>query len=1041
MSNLPQLYRNNFLPNPFTVSTTFYNNASFNTYISGRVLEKDSRLVNEAIVTLFEAHSMTPVAATTTYNQGFFRFLSLDPNLEYLIVAKDRSNQNYNAVIIDRVKPSFYDFMDETYPDLSAKPIREVIVYPDVIINEPSPNNFLSTKITFRSIGAYDTKRLSTWSSTDITFKENASGVTGTFNGSTSGVYSESAPFLNFENDFTLSFFINIQGAPSSNSTGYFLLTNYTGLTSSTFSLVLTKDLKLTLVKNTNVLFTSITTFALDTWYEVTLSREDSKRVSLFVNGIKEIHLDNEEIITFAPNGVAIGYSPTNLTAYPRFNGIIQSIDVYNKAIYSRDFGLSSALSNLQLFNENLKFAVLFEEDIKDIASNILFTHKGLTLSFDDYDSGVSSVYCLNPNLKVQDTLLNINSEDDFTLEFAIKPIQRLVEQLDTYSLVRLGSIKLYVDSSNKLRIITGQYDNITEHDSLSFTSFNSIRISRKQSVIGIFINDVLQIKIRDSSAFSDIEFFFEDNISTAVFEGYFDTVKFYPKYINYDFNNYIDDSVDIFRSYCTNDFNFKNTFTDSIAFNSFSVNGTLYNVTNKCVSPPQSLYKLNTAGLTISSMFRSGRPWTMEGWFCLGTTRSGAYYTLFDGSNTNSTLSTHGQFFAIDASSFKLKYYRGSTISKTSAAQVYTYDGHIFQVGEWFHFAAEFNNITGLTNLYLNFEKIASLEIPYGWDHENSNKFNIGYSDFSSNDTGFSGWIDDVKIYKGVSKYSIPLSSYLWHPWYNMKNLIDATFLPESLVYNPDIIESQYLQTWTDLYRSYNLTQSTLANRPLVYLEDVTPCIKFNGTSSYLALSTSLDTLYNKNRIYSYFVFKVDEIESQTPSKRTISSSYQNALTIHNCQFDISLGDGINLENNNKLIYNSRGYVTNSSAYKAFTIVSNESIEAGKWYAVRCVANMSNRTMHLYINGGLDKSLSNAFYSNSNTITWATKDYNIGRNAMEIDTYFNGYLAAYFVGSSSSVPAEKYFYAMDRYFANIYNFDLPEDHMYKNTQIYLENV
>ena len=76
MSNLPQLYRNNFLPNPFTVSTTFYNNASFNTYISGRVLEKDSRLVNEAIVTLFEAHSMTPVAATTTYNQGFFRFLS-----------------------------------------------------------------------------------------------------------------------------------------------------------------------------------------------------------------------------------------------------------------------------------------------------------------------------------------------------------------------------------------------------------------------------------------------------------------------------------------------------------------------------------------------------------------------------------------------------------------------------------------------------------------------------------------------------------------------------------------------------------------------------------------------------------------------------------------------------------------------------------------------------------------------------------------------------------------------------------------------------
>lgn len=1041
MSNLPQLYKNNFLPRPFTVSTTFYNNAAFNTYISGRVLEKDSRLVNEAIVTLFEAHSMTPVAATTTYNQGFFRFLSLDPNLEYLIVAKDRSNQNYNAVIIDRVKPSSYDFIDETYPDLSAKPIREMIVYPDVIVNEPSPNNFLSTKITFRSIGAYDTKRLATWSSTDITFKENASGVTGTFNGSTSGVYSESTSFLNFENDFTLSFFINIQRAPASNSTGCFLLTNYTGLTATTFSLVLTKDLKLTLIKNTTVLFTSTTTFTLDTWYEVTLSREDSKRVSLFVNGIKEIHLDNEEVFAFAPNGVAIGYSPTNLTAYPRFNGIIQSIDVYNKAIYSRDFGLSTALSNLQLFNENLKFAVLFEEDIKDIASNILFTYEGLTLSFDDYDSGISSVYCLNPNLKVQNNLLNINSEDDFTLEFAIKPTQQLIVQSDIYSLVRLGSIKLYADSSNKLRITTEQYDSVTEHDSLSFTSFNSIRISRKQNVIGIFINDVLQIKIRDSSSFSDIEFFFEDNISTAVFEGYFDTIKFYPKYINYDFNNYIDDSVDVFRSYCTNDFNFKNTFTDSIAFNSFSVNGTLYNVTNKCVSPPQSLYKLNTAGLTAGSYFREGRPWTIEGWFCLGPTRSGAYYTLFDGSHTSYSLTTHGQFFAIDATSFKLKYYRGSTIAKTTSAQVYTYDEHVFQVGEWFHFAAEFNNVSGLTHLYLNFEKIASLEIPYGWDHKNSDKFNIGYSDFSSNDTGFSGWIDDVKIYKGVAKYSTPLNTYIWHPWYNMKNLVDATFLADTIVYNKESSEPQSIQTWTDIYRAYNFTQATAARRPTLNIDEHEPSIKFNGIDQYMSLSTSLNTLYNKNRIYSYFVFKVDEIESEVAKKCTITSSYQNTLTTNNCQFDISLGDGVNLENNNKIVYNSRGYLADSTTYKFFKIVSTRSIEVGKWYAVYAVASMANRTMHLYINGELVGQVTNAFYNNGNTVSWDTKEYNIGRNAMETNTYFNGYLSHYFVGSSSSVPATKYFYAMDRYFANMYSFELPEDHMYKNTQIYLENV
>ena len=111
MSTLPTLYKNNFIKQPIVSNTTFYN-SDYLYFISGRVLEKDSRLVNEAIVTLFEAHSMTPVVAMQTYNQGFFRFVGLNPELEYLVVVKDRSGKSdYNAIIYDRVKAKPWEYI------------------------------------------------------------------------------------------------------------------------------------------------------------------------------------------------------------------------------------------------------------------------------------------------------------------------------------------------------------------------------------------------------------------------------------------------------------------------------------------------------------------------------------------------------------------------------------------------------------------------------------------------------------------------------------------------------------------------------------------------------------------------------------------------------------------------------------------------------------------------------------------------------------------------------------------------------------------
>lgn len=1046
MSKLPVIYKNNFLPNVTSVKTTFFDNTAFDTYLSGRILEKDSYLSHEAVVTLIEAHSMTPLASMTTYNQGYFRFLNLDPSLEYLILAKDRSNKSYNAVTLDRLKPLFYKYVDETYPDLSAKPVRQVIIYPEVVVNEKEPNKFLTTKIGFNTAGIIDSKRLSVWSSSQILFKTGTSGSTGTFDGVTSIGKTTSAPYLNFEKDFTLTFFINVLEQPASTKTGAYLLTNNGVLDTSSCSAVLTKDLRISFEKNGESLFTSTTVLSLDTWYEITIVREDDSRISLFVNGVKEVHYDLEGLIAFAKDGVVVGGSSVTSEKYSFFKGILNEIHIYSKAIYSRDFGISRQLSDLLLFNENLKFAILFEDGVTDIASGLPVLATGIEVSSLDYDSGSSSGLCNEDcNLYVKSSLLAVNSSDDFTLEFAIKPDESLVLNAITYPLVRIGDTRVYVDASNYLYAVDGENTVTCPHTALTYVSFNSVRISRKQGVVGIFINDILQVKVRDQSSFDELEFFFEDTEHSASFTGFLDSLKYYPRYVNYDFHTYIDDKADPYIYNKVSDYNFKSTNQETIGWQTATSNGTLNYVHDRCISPPQSIYKLNTAGLYVSAAnLAMYREWTVEGWFCLGSTRSGANYTLFDGSDTGQNTG-YGQYVAIDPTTFKLKFYSGSTTATTSARTYIATEMPPVTVGEWFHFAMEYNYTDKKLYFYINFERVMDVASDKGWNHKTATNFKIGYTDMSgsSNDFGFSGWIDDVKLYRGVAKYSTPLGTRVWHPWRSMKNLPDAVFLGEYLTPDRTLETTQVCSSWIDLYRTYHFNQSTAAKKPVINVDSessVKDSLSFDGVDDYLEL-VSFNTIANRTSIWAYTVFKVDEINTEVAEKRTIASTYTYSLNIHGLLFDVSLGDGENVENNNKIVYTARGYATNSATYKAFKIISNATINPGVWNTLRILGKMSTREMYLYINGVEDSYLANAFYNNSNTYNGHSVNYCIGRNAMETTSYFKGHIAAYIVGSSGSLPAENNFKAMDSYFINLFNIPLPDEHPLKDVVVYIEDI
>ena len=186
-----KLYRNAFEAKPVVTDNTFYYNSRYRTYISGRILENSSLLtVSECNVTLYEAKSMIPVSTMTTYDRGCFRFLNIRPELEYMVLAKDRSRLGYNEVVLDRVKPVFYTYIDETYPSLVAKPIREPIVYPEIVVNEERPQDFLENTFGFNLNGLYNTKRQGSWTSLNLDIKESTLGITATFNQTTSSVVS-----------------------------------------------------------------------------------------------------------------------------------------------------------------------------------------------------------------------------------------------------------------------------------------------------------------------------------------------------------------------------------------------------------------------------------------------------------------------------------------------------------------------------------------------------------------------------------------------------------------------------------------------------------------------------------------------------------------------------------------------------------------------------------------------------------------------------------------------------------------------------------
>ena len=1041
MSKTPTLYKNNFIKQPIVANTTFYN-SDYNTFISGRVLEKDSRLVNEAIVTLFEAHSMTPVVAMQTYNQGFFRFLGLNPDLEYLIVVKDRSGKSdYNALIYDRVKPKTYSFIDETYLDFSIKPIREVIEYPGVISNEEVPSTYLLNTFSFRPNGAYDSANEGNWSTTDVLFQQLTTGVNGTFNGSTSQVTTTSdIPSLKFETDFTLSFFLKPLVVPQGTSLGYPLISsNSSSLTNNDFYVLLTKDMKIALYQNSTALITSTSVLATDVWAEVAIVREDDSRLSLFINGIKEAHADFSGLISFNNNGTGIGSNA--ISTHTTLNGVLQQIRTYSKAIYSRDYGISSTLNTLQNFNPNLKVAIYFDSDnIQDIASGLPLEVSDIELSSIAYYEGSSSGYFNGETSYLSilpNPIIDLSLQDEYTFEFAFQPEEVISASSGTFHVASLGEEVHLEVRDNKLCLIVGDIEYICNYTLITHTTFNHIRLSRKQNVVGVFINDVLQLKFPSTNPQANgITFGVR---GASYYKGWLDSIRFYYNNVYYDFNTNFR-AYDPFKNNILNKFEFTNTYAPvDYTWMSFTTNGTLKAATDKCVEPPQSLYKLNTAGLTSTSLLANGtKSWTMEGWFCMGPVRSGTYYTLFDSSHSSQSLATYGNFVAVEAATSQLVLYRGSTIH---GSQVKLYlSPTVLKVGEWFHFAWEYEEVDSKLRCYLNFELIYELETKVTLGLGNATR--IGYTDNSGTDFGFSGWIDSVYLYRGVAKYSTPIDR-LWHPWHNSKNLIDLIYMAEYL--NPDNRDSEepvYISEWKESYRNNLAKQTVVEARPL-FVKGNTPfqdSILFDGIDDYLVLRNTLNILYDKSGLWGYLVVNFQGISTEVAEKRTLISATQNGSTESHTLIEVFLGDGLNVENNRTLYYRTQGYSKAvSSSYYLSQVISTTKFEENSWYTIRFMGSFANRTMKLYVNGSLDASLSNAFRNANSTYSWNTTNYYFGKTARTDDPTalpFRGYVNSLYIGSSSSTPSEEDFYRYDAYFRERLGIVLDTTHAYYNKPI-----
>lgn len=1019
-----KLYRNAFEAKPVITDDTFYYNSRYRTYISGRILENSSLLtVSECNVTLYEAKSMIPVSTMTTYDRGCFRFLNIRPELEYMVLAKDRSRLGYNAVVLDRVKPVFYTYIDETYPSLAAKPIREPIVYPEIVVNEERPQDFLENTFGFNLNGLYNTKRQGTWTSLNLDIKESTLGITATFNQTTSSVVSTtSVDSLVFNGNFTLDFFVNVLAAPASTSTGSCIICNNKATAdNSTFSIRITPETKIGLYQNQTLLLSIPDILVLGTWYQVTITREDNVRLSVFLNGIKKVHIDFSGTIDFGSAGTVFGNTPFS-PSQPTFNGILKTFKTYNKNIFSRDFGTTQELSDMLLFNENLKVALMFEGRIADIASGLPVINTNVIISEDDYDSGNMSAYFDGTaNLVINNNEYFDFNTSDFTVEFAFKPTSSALDYtvLDFSTPTQDDFIVKVVDGKIAFKFL----ENLVISSSVvSLTSFNKIRISRKNRVVGLFLNDVLEYK-QEYPSFNEVRSLTigSTHESTEHFIGYFDTFKVFTNYVNYDFFEFIPPDRSYWSEYEVANFPFTTTYLSENTYQDWTATSGLNMVTNKCVSPPNSLYKVGSRGLYSGwATVYTNKPTTVEGWFCLGPSRSGAYYTLFDNSHTSYSLNNRSQFIAVRSSDLKLVLHKGTSLLGSSSSVQYTvlHDTPI-PINEWFHFAFERDVYNDCVRFFLNFEEIyVSTSKDF---FAQASTFRIGFTDTNTTDYGFPGWIDEVYIYRGLLKYTdLNYTQLKWHPWRTTRDIHHSYFLNEDLQ-----VSDTGTITWLDAYRSYNVSQTDVTKTPVLLEDNGLKLLTFNQNSQLVYNASNGADLSSANIYKTLMVIKFDSIENENPA---ITNLMCRSASDNIPAKQICLGDGVNVENNNLLVI--KGRRRTSEAFQTYT--TDFRVETNKWYLIDVTFNHGSRLIIVRVNGVEVQRFTNAFL-NTNAGTFTLTNIHIGATSIvPTAVSFQGQLSSMFFThanhSSNDLPRMEHYLLNEVGAADL----LPVDHMYR---------
>ena len=288
----------------------------------------------------------------------------------------------------------------------------------------------------------------------------------------------------------------------------------------------------------------------------------------------------------------------------------------------------------------------------------------------------------------------------DFTIEgWFYKTTTTTKFLFDTRSTLTENSIAVQSSSSNTLRLYVNGTFLLTTGTAHTSNAWNHLAISRASGVTRFFINGVVAGSVADTTNYGSTK----PLVVGALYNG------------TTAFAGYIDD----FR--VSNTARYTTTFTPSVAaFNADSASKLLIHADSTII---------DDVGGTASDF-------TTEAW--IYPTAGSAYQTIFD---FRSTAIETAIFVGINTSNQVYLYVNGAITITTSVS---------LMLNTWSHVALVRYN--GTTKIYVNGASSGSAWVDIN-NYGSSNPLHVG-ADYSGA-YGFTGYIDDIRITKGLGRYT----------------------------------------------------------------------------------------------------------------------------------------------------------------------------------------------------------------------------------------------------------------------------------------------